>query len=317
MQPRPVDFIKGHMGGNRILLLDGEQLDRERLLSQSLRALDDLCLAGHQAGILYPPERGGTVRARIASVCGRDFIPACGGFTQVISRALVETPLGERFRPEERDGVRVIRIEFDSLDVQTEVAMTDGRFDHVTTDFTSFAHNLLLRGFERVDLGGLYGWRAGHFFVLDAEQVRRKHPEVNFETMDDTTKQLITLLQYRFLGATALTSWDFALYDANTDGLGDIRVVFPHNVRIGFIEPSCGTGSIALTLALLSNGDFRHFGTLEGGVYTVQLQTGGKPVLGGTDLTTVRVEKPDDGEIGRVTFSNSNVELLASGQITL
>jgi hypothetical protein len=315
--PTQVDFYKGHMGGNRILLLDGEQLDRDRLLAQALRALDELCLAGHQAGILYKPQRGGTVRARIASVCGRDFIPACGGFTQVISRALVETPLGELFPPEERDGHRRITIEFDDLDVETTVTMADGTFDHADTDFTAFARNLLLRGFERVDLGGLHAWRAGHFLVMDAEQVLRKHPDVNFETMDDTTKQLITLLQYRFLGATALTSWDFALYDFHTEGRGDARVVYPHNVRIGFIEPSCGTGSIALALTLLSNGDFRQVGRMENGAYEVALQTGGKPVMGGPDLTTVRIERPQDQEIGRVTFSNSNVELLASGRVSL
>lgn len=312
-----VDFYKGHMGGNRILLLDGEQLDRERLLAQALRALDDTCLAGHQAAILYPPERGGTVRARIASVCGRDFINACGGFTQVVSRALVETPLGERFPPEERDGNRHVTVEFDNLDVETVITMEDGRFDHVWTDFTSFARSLLLRGFERVNLGNIHAWRAGHFLVLNAEQVQEKHPDVNFETMDATTTQLITLLQYRFLGATALTSWDFSLYDFQTDGYGDARVVYPHNVRIGFIEPSCGTGSIAVALTLLSNGDFRNVGTAEDGAHTFAFQTGGKPVMGGPDLTTVRVERTPDDEIERVTFTNSNVELLANGRVSL
>ena len=192
-----------------------------------------ICLAGHQAGVLYEPERGGTVRARIASVCGRDFIGACGGFTQVIARALVETPLGEIFPPEERDGGLHLTVEFDSLDVDVTVTLTDGKFDHAATDLTSFARNLLLRGFERVNLGNLHAWRAGHFLVMNAQQVQQKHPDVNFETMDGATTQLITLLQYRFLGATALTSWDFSLYDFETDGHGDTRVVFPHNVRRG------------------------------------------------------------------------------------
>ncbi len=315
--PSQVDFYKGHMGGNRILLLDGEQMDRKHLLSQALRALDEVCLAGHQAAVLYKPERGGTVRARIASVCGRDFIGACGGFTQVIGRALVETPLGEIFPPEERDGQLHITVEFDSLDVDVTVNLTDGKFDHVATDFTAFARNLLLRGFERVNLGNLHAWRAGHFLVMNAQQVQEKHPDVNFETMDGATTQLITLLQYRFLGATALTSWDFSLYDFETDGHGDARVVFPHNVRIGFIEPSCGTGSIALALTLLANGDHRQVGTREEDTHTFAFQTGGKPVMGGPDLTTVRIEHPQDDEIGPVTFSNTNVELLASGRVSL
>jgi hypothetical protein len=313
---RQVDFIKGHMGGNRILLLDGSQLLSERLLPQALMALDDLCLAGHQAGIFYPPERGGTIRVRVVSVCGRDFIPTCGGLTQVLSRALVETPLSQRFPAVVGDGRAHIVIEFDSLDIATEVELQDGRFACVTTDFSAFARNLLLRGFERVDLGGLHAWRSGYFFVLDADQVRTKHPEVNFEAMDDTTKDLITLLQYRFLGATGLTSWDFTLFDRQAEGHGDVRAVFPHNVRIGFLEPSCGTGSVALALTLLTSGDWRQLGQIADGWYTLRLQTGGKAVMGGPDLTTVRVERIDGG-IGRVQFSNSNVQLLAHGTVTL
>jgi len=163
-----VDFIKGHMGGNRILLLDGSQLSHERLLPQALAALDDLCLSGHQAGICYPPERGGTVRVRVVSVCGRDFIPTCGGLSQVLSRALAETHLSERFPSEMRDGSRRIVIEFDNLDIETEVSFENGTFCHVITDFTAFGRNLLLRGFERVNLGGLHAWRSGYFFVLEA-----------------------------------------------------------------------------------------------------------------------------------------------------
>lgn len=311
-----VEFTKGHMGGNRILLLDGSQLPADRILPLALKALDELSLACHQVGILYPPQRGGTVRVRVVSMCGRDFIAACGGVTQVLSRALVETELGEHYVPEVLGESRRVVIEFDSIDVETVISFEGGAFGRVESDFTAFAQSLLLRGFERVDLGGIHAWRAGYYFVLDADLVRNTHPEVNFETMDDTTRELITLLQYRFLGATGLTSWDFTLYDRHPDGDADLRAVFPHNVRIDFLEPSCGTGSVALALTLLTNGESRHIGQLVGGWYTVRLETGGKAVMGGPDLTTVKVERTDGG-VGRVLFTNSNVELVARGTVTL
>jgi len=134
--------------------------------------------------------------------------------------------------------------------------------------------------------------------------------------MDDTTKELITMLQYRFLGATGLTSWDFTLFDRQADGYGDVRAVFPHNVRINYLEPSCGTGSIALALTFLTSGDWREVGQDSEGWYTLQMQTGGKPVMGGPDLTTVRIER-NEGGIRRTMFSNSNVQIVAHGSVIL
>lgn len=311
-----IDFIKGHMGGNRILLLDGQQIPRERTLTTALKALDDLGLSGHQAGILMPPERGGTVRARVVSVCGRDFIPACGGLTQVLSRALVDSPLARKFPPTRDGEVERVDIEFDSLNVTTEIHRNQDGADRIDTDFTSFAQDMVNRGIEKVDLGGFYGWRVGYFFVLEAGQVQRQHPNVDFTLMDDTARNLITLLQYRFLGSTGLTSWDFALFDRNTENGGDLRVVFPHNLRIGFIEPSCGTGSLATALAIHAAGLDESVGQTADGRHTLRLETGGKPVLGGPDITTVTLEHRDD-QLVRAVFSNNRVELVASGSIDL
>jgi diaminopimelate epimerase len=311
-----IDFIKGHMGGNKILLLDGDQINREKLLPTALHALDELALSGHQAGILFPPERGGTVRVRIVSICGRDFIGACGGLTQVLSRALVETELGERYKPDYQDNVCQINIEFDQINVETSVALNEGKFVEVNTDFSAFAHEILLRGIERIDLGGLEAWRVGYFFVIDADKVKEKYPEVNFEIMDGATKEIITLLQYRFLGATGITSWDSAFYDHNPTNGSDLRAFFPHNVRIGYVEPSCGTGSIALALAFSTNGEKKIIGTESNGQYIVKLETGGKPTISGVDHTKVVIERSYD-IFKRAVFSNSNVQLVASGILSI
>jgi hypothetical protein len=311
-----IDFIKGHMGGNKILLLDGHQIPKEKLLPTALHALDELALSGHQAGILYPPERGGTVRVRIVSICGRDFIGACGGLTQVLSRALVETELGEHYKPEYSDNCCRIRIEFDQINVDTKVVLDKGKFVEADTDFTSFAQEIMLRGVERIDLGGLETWRVGHFFVIDADRVKAIHPEVNFEIMDGATKEIITLLQYRFLGATGITSWDSAFYDHNPTNGCDFRAFFPHNVRIGYVEPSCGTGSIALALAFLTNGESQKYGKEIDNRYTVSLETGGKPTMSGVDYTKVVIDRPS-GIFRSALFSNSNVQLIASGVVSI
>jgi hypothetical protein len=308
-----IDFIKGHMGGNRIILLDGEQVPAGDELQVALRALEDLSLSGHQVGLLYPPERGGHVRARVVSVCGKDFIPACGGMTQVLGKALVEGGLAERFGIQLDGPAPSVTVEFDAISVPIRVHTDNDRVSRVETDFTSFAMGCLRRGIEPVDLDGTPVLRVGHFFVLNGEEVRRCHPFADFEAMDKPTKELLVRLQWQFLGATALTSWDTTLYDWNPENGGDLRAIYPHNIRIGFIEPSCGTGSIALALGLAVTGEVGEERWRDDEL-TLVLETGGRNVLGGPDYTTVRLRR-QDGRISGASFSNSNLALVARGQL--
>ena len=313
---KKINFLKGHMGGNKILLLDGSQILEEELLSTALYALDELTLSGHQAGILYPPERGGSVRVRIVSTCGGDFIAACGGLSQVLSRAMVDTELGQKYNVKPADDECEIAIEFDKITVKTKTSLKNGVYQETNTDFTSFAKDLLLRGIEKINLGDIEAWRVGYFFVIDADRVKDRYPEVNFEVMDGATKEIITLLQYRFLGATGITSWDSACFDHKSHKDCNFRAFFPHNARTGHVEASCGTGSIALALAFLANGEAQFLGDKSSDPYILKLETGGKPVLGGPDVTHVQIER-DNGVFKNASFSNSNVEILATGQLTI
>ena len=310
-----VDFIKGHMGGNRIILLDGEQEPAGDELQVALEALEGHALAGHQVGLLYPPQRGGSVRARVVSVCGKDFIPACGGMTQVLGKALVEGGLAERYGIALDGPAAPVTIEFDAISVPIRIHAADGRVERVETDFSAFARDCLRRGIERIDLDGTPCLRVGHFFVLDGDKVRRRHPFADFETMDKPTRELLTRLQWHFLGATALTSWDTTLYDWHPGNGGDVRAVYPHNIRIGFIEPSCGTGSVALALGLALTGEAGEE-RWQDDELVLRLETGGKTVLGGPDFTTVRLRR-EDGRIVEAGFSNGNLALVARGQLVL
>lgn len=61
-------------------------------------------------------------------------------------------------------------------------------------------------------------------------------------------------------------------------------------VLTGNIEPTCGTGSTALALALLMTGEGKDLGLVRDGRIKVRLETGGGHALGGPDITTVVVE---------------------------
>jgi len=52
MNRRGIRFIKGHMGGNEIVLLYGHEIPKDRELEVSLSVLAPPYVRGHQAGLL-------------------------------------------------------------------------------------------------------------------------------------------------------------------------------------------------------------------------------------------------------------------------
>jgi hypothetical protein len=88
------------------------------------------------------------------------------------------------------------------------------------------------------------------------------------------------------------------------------RVVFPHSITTGHIEPSCGTGTTAVAVALAETKR-----TADGSVM-LRFDSGGGPFLGGPETTEVRmvVEK---SRVKHAEFSHSLVEITATGTARL
>ena len=125
-----LDFIKGHMGGNTILLFDGRQVRKESLiLETSLKVLDRKRLSADQAAFLYPSKGKNTIRALVVDITNRNFIPACGGFTQVLGCALVETEIAGRFGIKIENPVFDVNLELESgVSVVTIHTTKKGKF---------------------------------------------------------------------------------------------------------------------------------------------------------------------------------------------
>ena len=92
-----LNFVKGHMGGNTIVLLHGSQIEKGRELEITLCILSGEYLSCHEAGILYQPENKGDLKVKIVGHASKRFISACGGMTQVLGHALVETDIGKPY----------------------------------------------------------------------------------------------------------------------------------------------------------------------------------------------------------------------------
>ncbi len=313
-----LDYLKGHMGGNLILLLDGRQIpeDKGKILDIALEVLGPLRLWGHQAGILFPSPKPGHVKALIADITNRDYIPACGGFTQVAGMAFATTGWAERFGLETAGTGGTVILETESGETPLEIEQTfEGTF-RTGSDLVGFARLLREIGTNPIDLDGVQAFQSGMYLVLDAEKVRKKHPDADFERMNSEALDALVGLQQTFHQVTGSRSLHFSLYDGGGSGPGHLRALFPHSITTGHIEPACGTGSVALTLALLLSGEGKSRGLAGANRIEVVLETGGKPVLGGPDTTRVTIETDDD-DILRAVFSHSLVEITSEGTVFL
>jgi len=307
-----VDFVAGEMGGNRIVLLDGRQLPGDGALDAALTALDESHLNGHQAGLLYPSAKPDSLRVRVVSISWRDFIPACGGLTQVLGKALIEAGLGERFGLQLAGELPEVTLEFDAWPVTLQLHRQGNNVERVAADLTPFLEECRDRGVRSVDLDGIEAGQVGSYLVLDADRVRTRYCDVDFDRLSETARELLMQLQTRFQERIGLTSWDFALFDRRTERGGHARALFPHRLSIGHVEPSCGTGSVALAVFMAESVDPQP----QFGRRVLHLETGGEPRLGGPDLTTVELEL-EGGRVQSVAFSHDNVTLPGQGQISI
>jgi hypothetical protein len=308
-------YVKGHMGGNLIALLWSE--DTEEIgLEVLLRAIDILDV--HEAGALYRPKsERNHLYVRIVGRSSRRFITACGGLTQVLGKALLESKLKKYFSVEYEEPVTTVRLETDGGLVELGINTRGGRVTRVTTDMSSFVRECYREGIHQLRLDRVRAVKVGKFLVVNANDIKRWHPLCRFGRLDSYSASVLKRLQDVFQARFCTGCFDFALYDLNPEHVGHVRAVFPHNIATGHIEPSCGTGSIAIGLALLSSGRVVH--TTESGekAIVLYLEEGKEPPgLGGPDLVRVEMRVRGD-EVVKAYFSHSRVEILSEGVLTL
>lgn len=304
-----VDFVKGHMGGNEIVLLHESQIPKRDRLKIVLSILDPPSVRGDQAVLLERPRRGGDIKVTVVDRASRDFISACGGMAQVLCRALLETGLGKHYRI--RLPRKQLTIETDYGTVRVSIGGTRRR-PVILADMTSFVEECYRLGVSSIQVAGVEATKVGRFLVADAEKAQEKHPDADFNTMNRSAVEILTEMQadydrQRFSDAR---NADYSLYSMYSDDPTRGRVLFPHNIAGGHVEPSCGSGSVAIAIALA------HAKRLRDGVSSLRFDSGGAPVLGGPDTTQVKVAIRD-GRVMTAEFTHSLVEIVSIGKAWL
>jgi len=312
-----LDFIKGHMGGNTITILDGKQLPEGRELETSLAVLDDKYLCSHEAGILYPGTDGCDLVLRIVGRASRKFISACGGLTQVLGKVLASTGWAQRFGLD--PGSESTLLLGTPAGLTTIHIHGKGSASSTETDMTSFLEEIYQQGIEPLVLEGVRSWRIGKFLVIHSDELRIILPDSDIVDLDDETRNKIVAMQKEFLAGSPRAGLDLALYDDHPEREGnDLRVIFPHSIPRNLIEPSCGTGSVAVCIAALNDGTFEMKDLAKSdGFVSLNLESGGGSTLGGPDVTRVTLVPEKGNRLKEAHFSHSNVEITCEGMIYL
>ena len=301
-----VDFVKGHMGGNEIILVNGGQIPKHHRIKAALSLMESPGIRGDQVGILEKPHEGGDVKVRIVDKTEKTYITMCGGLTQVLPRALRETDLGKRY------GIgktfKELALETDLGTVKISVRKTRNKV-RTYTDMTKFVEECYRYGVSRIQVEGVDALKVGEFLVVDVQKLRERYAQVNFEEMNAEAREILLSMQKDFdrqhLWPNPNSNYSlFAMYPEDpTHG----RVVFPHNITTGHIEPSCGTGTTAVAVALAETK------RTADGLVTLRFDSGGGPFLGGPETTEVRMVV-ENSRVKHAEFSHSLVEITANGK---
>ncbi len=311
-----LDFVRGHMGGNLIILLRGGQIPEGVELETAVKLMGPNYLHAHEAGILYPGSRPGEINVKIVEPSVPCFISACGGFTQVLGAALVETELGSIFKVDlNRNPVEAMLLTGCGptkiiIDTEEKKAL------RIKTDMDCFVRECYEKGVGAFNYRDLGYMRAGKFMVINADRFGRVYPGLDFVNWDRKTRDALQAIQHDFMERTGEIEPNVALYDWHPERNGDLRVVFPHYVQDDFFEPSCGTGSIALGIAVFTAGELNGRDRAETGWLTLFIESGGGTELGGPDLTTLEI-KVNQNKVETALFSHNCVEITAVGEARL
>lgn len=309
-----IPFVKGHMGGNTIALFRDETFPRHDRPASVTRALFDDGLACHEAGLLRPfPE---TIAVKIVGRSSRAWITACGGLTQVLGRVLTDEEACRRLDLTrvtlpasvvlDTDGGRVLLF----IDETSEGPRT-------WTDMTAFLGELFRDGLEELLLEGFRARKIGKFLVVDGRDLEERHsPEAVANLSSEVRATLVTMQRAFLRSPSGKKSLDFALFDDRPERRGHFRLLFPHNIPEGHIEPACGTGTVAVAMALFASGRLEAADLLGDGSHELLFESGGGPFLGGPEESRLRMEVRNRRPT-KIFFSHDRVRLTVMGDLFL
>jgi len=306
MNERRIDFIKGHMGGDEVVLLYGDQMPKGREYEVAECVLRRPSIGGHNSGLMWKSDAEG-ISLKILDGTAGTYFGMCGGLTQVLGKAIVETDLAGRLGLTLTEPRTDLILETDVGPVGLDIRHRNGRMDRVYTDMTAFVENCYALGIEAIRVAEINAFRIGSFLVVNADAAKSAHPEATFERMEDRELRILQQAQREYNEHVGKNEANFSLYDLHSPSHSG-RLAFPHGLETRYYEPSCGTGTVAVGIAMVEAGELSRDGSV-----ALLLETGGDIYsIGGPDVMELELDV-HGGRVVRARISHSLVEILAVG----
>jgi len=321
------NFVRGHSGWDAVTLLYGEQIPKGREHEIALSLLYPPLFGGAEVGFLYKPEKKEDIRLRIIDRTTRTWLPMCGGMSQVIGKASIETELKDYFKIKVKEPVTTINVQTDSGLVPIESEVSGGEVKRVWTNMSYYAEYLYKEGVKPVNILGVDAVKTGYFLVINMDSLKKKYPKCDFRYRGpgpqwEALKEVLSAY-IRQEGMDKQSQYSM-LYDMHPEGEGDARIwtrlarldtqpaVDPYGLTM---EGLCGTGTIAVGLAMAENGDLK----VKDGPVEVEFEMGSKSISKdpyGSRKTVMKMNVKK-GKVVNASFSHSVIELLATGKVYL
>jgi hypothetical protein len=310
-------FVKGHCGWDSVTLIPAGDVPASRQLEIALRVMAAPYQGGLEVGFIGPGDGPNELRLRVADSTSRDWISMCGGMTQVIGKALVETSLRERLGIDFSAQPCTVKLLTDSAIVPIEIEIHDGKVVRVTTIMDGYVAYLYQLGVEPIVLDGVPALATADFVVFDIEALETRYPGLDFARRDPGPHlHAVNELLRDFGRRRGCAGVNGMLYDARPEGPGRFRV-FPRFLSDDLAAASipyefqCGTGTVAVGIALAGLGLI--------GDGEVLLEWGSRRAT--PDPYGIRTSQlgvcVHERRVTAARFSHSVVEILAEGTLFL
>jgi len=309
-----INFVKGCMGDDEIVLLYGNQIPVKRHLEVGVAALYPPYIGGNETGLLFESDKKQTLKLKMIGGDSRQYIHACGGLTQVLGKAIVELGLAKDFNIKIEEPITQLILKTDGGLIPVQIKVINGSVNKVTTDMSAFVYECYTFGVRSIKVANVDAIEVGTYLVINADDIIKKYPSSNFENIDKKTLDLLRYIRSDWNERyQPKTGWDFALYDLHSQHQGTIRTVFPHGVIEGKMEATCGTGTTAVGIAMVKRNELN----VKDDGLTVRLlaECGGKPtMIGGPELLELRgIVKGK--KLEKAFISHNSIKILSTGKL--
>lgn len=316
-----VDFVKGHCGWDAVTLLPAWQIPAGQELAIALKIIDAPVYGGLEIGFMGPGDAPDEIRLRIVDSTTRTWLPMCGGMTQIIGKALVETFFRDFFRVDVSELAGTFKLITDAGTIPIQIHIGNQQARKVITTMDGYASYFYEQGVEPLTLQDVVVLRVGDFVVMDISDLERVYPDIDFtrrdpgQHLDIVNEILCAFGKYRdHEGVYGM------MFDQRPDGPGQFRIYprfYSDNLTAASLpwEFQCGTGTVAVAAALA------HLKQLPftGNKGSVLFEWGNQQVT--PDPYGIRTSKVDitlaENRIIAVSFSHSLVEIVAEGKMTI